>query len=169
MAANHPILVPGHGVWSGQGDPYDPSTWFLKPFQVNEPSFFIEHLRAGVELAAADGSRLLVVSGGPTELFAGARSEARGYFELGEHAGFWGRPEVQERCALEEFAFDSFQNLLFGLCRFKEAAGSWPTRITVAGWGFKAGRFSELHSAAVCWKLPFSALAVNDPIDLETA
>jgi hypothetical protein len=169
MAANHMILVPGHAVWSGRGDPYNSLTWFLKPFQVNEPAFLIAHLQAGIELAAADRDSLLILSGGPTELLAGPRSEALGYFDLADRADFWGHSEVRDRCALEEYALDSFLNLLFGLCRFQEVAGLWPSRITVAGWGFKARRFAELHRAALRWELPFESLAVNDPPELEIA
>ncbi len=163
------ILVPGHAVWSGHDDPFDSSTWFVKPFQVDEPSFFLEHLKAGVSLAASDPGSLLVISGGPTELRAGPRSEALGYFDVAESIGFWGHSEVKKRCVLDEYALDSFQNLLFGLCRFREFSGSWPTCITVAGWGFKARRFAELHRAALRWELPFRTLAVNDPIDLKFA
>lgn len=163
------ILVPGHAVWRGTGDPSDPSTWFLKPFQSDEPRFFIAHLRAGVELAAADPGSLLVISGGATELHAGSRSEAQGYFEIADRAGFWGHAQVRERCVLEEFALDSFLNLMYGLCRFREAAGHWPARVTVAGWGFKSRRFSELHRTALRWNLPFESLAVNDPPELELA
>lgn len=169
MTLSRMILVPGHAVWSGSGDPADASTWFLKPFQAGEPHFFIEHLRTGVELAAADPTSLLVLSGGATELRAGPRSEARGYFEIAARTGFWGHPDVQQRCILEEYALDSFLNLLYGLCRFREAAGRWPARVTVAGWGFKARRFSELHRVALHWELPFESLAVNDPPGLELA
>jgi hypothetical protein len=169
MPASHLILVPGHAVWSGEGDPYDSQTWFLKPFQVNEPAFLIAHLHSGIELAAKDPNSILVISGAPTELLAGPRSEARSYFELAVHADFWGHFEVRERCILEQYALDSFLNLLFGLCRFKEVAGSWPARITVPGWGFKARRFSELHRAALRWERPFDALAVNDPVEIEIA
>jgi len=163
------ILVPGHAVWRGDGDPCDASTWFLKPFQIDEPRFFIQHLRAGVELAAADSASLLVLSGGATELHAGFRSEACGYFGIAARAGFWGHPDVRRRCVLEEFALDSFLNLLYGLCRFREVAGHWPARVTVAGWGFKARRFSELHRVALRWNLPFESLAVNDPPGLALA
>jgi hypothetical protein len=169
MTPSRMILVPGHAVWRGDGDPCDASTWFLKPFQSGEPQFFIEHLRAGVELAAGDPASLLVLSGGATERRAGPRSEARGYFEIAARGGFWDHAEVRERCVLEEYALDSFLNLLYGLCRFREAAGQWPERVAVAGWGFKARRFSELHRAALRWELPFESLAVNDPPGLELA
>jgi hypothetical protein len=39
MSASHLILVPGHAVWSGEGDAYDSRTWFLNPLLVNEPAF----------------------------------------------------------------------------------------------------------------------------------
>jgi len=169
MVAGHMILVPGHAVWTGQGDPYDSSTWFLKPFQMHEPVFLIEHLQAGIELAAADRNSLLVISGAPTELRAGPRSEARSYLDLAASAEFWGHSALKDRCVVEEYALDSFLNLMFGLCRFKEVSGSWPTRITVAGWGFKSKRFADLHRKALRWELPFDALAVNDPIEIEIA
>lgn len=169
MTPSRMILVPGHAVWRGCGDPLAASTWCLKPFQMDEPRYFVEHLRVGVELAAADPQSLLVLSGGATELAAGPRSEARGYFEIAERAAFWGHAEVQARCVLEQYALDSFLNLLYGLCRFHEVSGRWPERITVAGWGFKARRFSELHRAALRWERPFEALAINDPPALELA
>jgi hypothetical protein len=77
---------------------------------------------------------------------------------------------VNERAITEEFALDSFQNVLFSLCRFHEFTGDWPRRITVAGWKFKQRRFVDLHRAAV--RLPaerFEYAGINDPPHLEMA
>lgn len=50
----HLILVPGHAVWNLRGDPLIDANWRLKPFQNGEPRYFVEHIQAGVGLAAAD-------------------------------------------------------------------------------------------------------------------
>jgi hypothetical protein len=165
----HLVLVPGHAVWKGAGDPADSSTWLLKPWQNREARFFIEHLRAGVEAAARDPEALLVLSGGPTEAAAAPRSEARGYLEIAEYYGWFGRPGVRRRTALEEWALDSFLNVLYGLCRFREVTGAYPAKITVTGWGFKARRIGTLHRAALRWTRPFEPVAVNDPENLAEA
>jgi len=69
----------------------------------------------------------------------------------------------------EEFARDSFENLLFGVCRFKECAGGYPETVTVVSWGFKAARF-DLHREALRWPAPrFRYCGVNQPQDLDGA
>ena len=55
------------------------------------------------------------------------------------------------RMTTENFALDSFENLLFSIARFREYTGHYPGRITVVGYGFKKGRFEELHAKAVRW------------------
>jgi hypothetical protein len=96
MTPAHLVLVPGHAVWSGRGDPLESGTWFLKPFQNNEPALLIEHLRSGVAKAAEDPASVLVLTGGPTERQAGPRSEALAYWEIAERNGFWGHTGVRE-------------------------------------------------------------------------
>lgn len=44
------------------------------------------------------------------------------------------------RVTTEEFALDSYQNLLFGIMRFKEVTGRWPAKITVVGYEMKRRR-----------------------------
>ncbi len=164
------ILVPAHAVWKLTGDPLSDASWHLKPYQQGEPRFYLEHIRRGVEIAAADSGTFLVFSGGQTESAAGPCSEALGYWMLAECHQWWDRREVRARAAVEEFALDSFQNLLFGICRFRECSGGYPREITVAGWGFKARRFCDLHRPAL--RFPperFYYAAVNDPVDLAAA
>jgi hypothetical protein len=38
---------------------------------------------------------------------------------------------------VEDYARDSFENLLFSICRFKEVTGNYPARVTVVGYTFK--------------------------------
>lgn len=42
-----------------------------------------------------------------------------------------GKDEVRSRALTEEHARDSFENLLFSVCRFRELTGSYPHNITV--------------------------------------
>jgi hypothetical protein len=44
------------------------------------------------------------------------------------------------RATVEEFALDSYENLLFSIARFREATGRWPEEITVVGYGMKRRR-----------------------------
>ena len=58
---------------------------------------------------------------------------------------------VRLRAYTEEHARDSYENLLFSLCRFHELTGAWPRNVTVVGYEFKRRRFEELHRAAVAF------------------
>jgi len=161
------ILTPGHAVWNLREDPARDTSWFLKPYQNSEPKYFIEHIRAAVELAAQEQNSLLMFSGAATDAAAGPVTEALGYWLIAEWYGWWGRRDVRSRAVLEECALDSFQNVLFGLHRFREIAGDWPQRVTVCGWGFKRRRIAELHRRALGWTRQFEYVAVNDPPSLE--
>ena len=55
------------------------------------------------------------------------------------------------RSATEEYALDSYQNLVFSIARFREVTGHYPSRITVVGYTMKRRRFEELHRAALRW------------------
>lgn len=163
----HLVLVPGHAVWNMEDDPALDASWFLKPFQNGEPHYFIEHIEAGVRTAAADRGALLVFSGGATDMQAGPRSEALGYWLIAERYAWWGFADVRGRAVLEEYALDSFLNVQFSLHRFRDITGMWPERVTVCGWGFKRRRIAELHREALGWREPFDYVSVNDPPDLD--
>ena len=44
---------------------------------------------------------------------------------------------VAQRTVTEEFALDSYQNVLFSICRFREIVGHYPDKITVVSFTFK--------------------------------
>lgn len=162
------VLVAGHAVYLGHEPraPEDDDNWALQPFQRGEPAFYIQHVRAGVEIAAKTPSSLLVFSGGQTRKEAGPRSEGQGYRHLAEHFRWWSLTSVTDRATTEEYARDSFENLLFGICRFRECTGRYPAGITVVSWRFKEGRFA-LHREAL--RLPERMLdfqGANQPADL---
>lgn len=44
------------------------------------------------------------------------------------------------RAHTEEYALDSYENLVFSLARFREVTGHWPEKVTVVGYGMKRSR-----------------------------
>lgn len=52
-------------------------------------------------------------------------------FFLGIVVMWTGKDDVRSRALTEEHARDSFENLLFSVCRFRELTGSYPKNITV--------------------------------------
>ena len=66
------------------------SSWYLKAYQNSEPRYFVEHIRAGVELAAKRPEAMLMFSGAATEREAGPLTEALGYWRIAEWHGWWG-------------------------------------------------------------------------------
>lgn len=45
-----------------------------------------------------------------------------------------GGGNIRERALTEEHARDSFENLLFSVCRFRELTGTYPQNITVSSY-----------------------------------
>lgn len=165
------VLVAGHAIYIAEDfiDPVGDDSWCLQPFQKGEPPFYVEHIYNGVELAAADPYSLLIFSGGQTRTEAGPRSEAQSYWMVAKHFLWWHRAGVELRATTEEFARDSFENLLFGVCRFFECTESYPETITVVSWAFKEGRFN-LHTDAIDFpNSNFVFRGVNNPVDLLSA
>lgn len=165
------VAVACHAVYVGGGldDLLDDASWGLEEFQKGEPRYLVEHIRRAVVIASGDPGALLVFSGGPTREAAGPQSEARGYLRIADHNGWWSREGVRDRAVAEEFARDSFENLLFSICRFRERTGCYPARITVVSWGFKRERFDHHREALRFPPGRFTFVGVNDPEDLEAA
>src|SRR5205085_10353090 len=77
--------------------------------------------------------------------------------------------ELTERIATEDYSRDSFENLLFSLCRFQQVVGRYPRSITVVSWAFKRARF-DFHRASI--RFPSSHFhfdGCNQPLTLEAA
>lgn len=151
------IVVAGHAVFVGHNfeagdEPTDTADWTLLPYQMRQLPAFIEHVRHGVTLAMQRPNSLLLFSGGETRSAAGPRSEAQSYWWVADaHNWFEAGPNVRARAYTEEFARDSFENLLFSLCRFRELVGKYPQHLTVISLPFKRQRFETLHRAALRW------------------
>eukprot|EP00192_Tetraselmis_astigmatica_P025250 CAMPEP_0117698674 /NCGR_PEP_ID=MMETSP0804-20121206/29880_1 /TAXON_ID=1074897 /ORGANISM="Tetraselmis astigmatica, Strain CCMP880" /LENGTH=231 /DNA_ID=CAMNT_0005512991 /DNA_START=731 /DNA_END=1423 /DNA_ORIENTATION=- len=148
------VIVAGHSVFTGSNylDAYNSSNWYLEPYQKGIPGqvdSFVQHVKIGVAVAAADPQALLLFSGGQTREAVGPISEAASYWGVANAQQWFGRTEVKHRTALEEAARDSFENVLFSLCRFQQLTGRYPLNITVVSYEFKRGRFVDMHRQAV--------------------
>lgn len=148
------VMVAGHSIYTSKScekvDKED--SWFLEPYQKNlgQAATFLAHIEQGIEITAKDEMALLLFSGGETRKDAGPRSEAQSYWAVAESRGWFGKEEnVRSRALTEEHARDSFENLLFSVCRFRELTGRYPSNITVVSYDFKEERFAHLHRAAV--------------------
>lgn len=146
------ILVPCHGIWLGErvagfnpssGDSRD--EWALAPFQIegNDHLCFKEHLIQAAAQVKTDPNATLVISGGQTKKECRHVSEASSYFSL--LTQLTNDKDILERTYLEEYARDSFENVLFLFCRFFELYGAYPDHVKIMGFEFKRRRFVELH------------------------
>jgi hypothetical protein len=133
------IIVAGHApfredVISVPAFPEEDDAWVLQPFQRGEPPLYIEHIRQGVALLRNDPASLLIFSGGFTRREAGLRwSEAETYSALARYFQYWTTETetapvsgLSSRIATEDFSRDSFENLLFSICRFQQVTGRYP-------------------------------------------
>lgn len=144
---DHLIIVPCHSIWTDKGkNGNSQDEWALADFQLegNDHLCFIEHLVKAVEALDLDKQATLVISGGETKEEKKAVSEAKSYYVLGEKI-IKNFDSLQARIYLETFARDSFENVLFLICRYKEVKGVYPTHISIFGFEFKKNRFTRLH------------------------
>ncbi|CAA7047801.1 unnamed protein product [Microthlaspi erraticum] len=147
------VMVAGHSVYTSSdcGKIEREESWFLESYQKHpgQAATFLSHIQEGVEAAGRDDESLLLFSGGETRKEAGPRSEAQSYWSVAESKGWFGKKDVRSRALTEEHARDSFENLLFSVCRFRELTGSYPKNITVVSYDFKEERFANLHRSAM--------------------
>ncbi|KAF8629204.1 hypothetical protein AX17_005789 [Amanita inopinata Kibby_2008] len=164
---NHLIMVPGHAIWTGI-DPklrLSEDQWILERVLPTESRlkqdlkvapFALETALAfkliSAELASHDRNALLIFSGGQTKKTT-TTTEAESYLRLALSADALASEAEYARATTENYALDSFQNLLFSIARFYEYTGHFPENITVIGYEFKRKRFVDLHRAAIRWPL----------------
>ncbi|KAL7559748.1 hypothetical protein ACA910_003328 [Epithemia clementina (nom. ined.)] len=155
--ARNLIIVAGHSVTTSghlEDADQDELDWFLLPYQKEKglPNAIVAHISAGIEAASRDPESLLVFSGGETRPAAGPDTEGSSYFRVADAMNLWpANANVRSRALAEEFARDSFENLLFSICRFYEVTKKYPEKITVVSFSFKETRFSAMHAKALRW------------------
>lgn len=149
------IVVPGHAVIKlnmiAQADRED-SAWYLLDYQRNQgfPSIISSHIKVAIELLRNNSQSLLVFSGGETRKDVGPMSEAASYYYFAAEK-HWLSADLLDgnRVFLEEYALDSYENVLYSICRFREIKGYYPRRVFIVGFDFKSRRFEQLHRTAI--------------------
>ena len=163
VVAGHSVTVSGHLLDAGS----DENDWFLLSYQKGQglPQAILRHIEAGIEEANRDKEALLVFSGGETRAVTGPTTEGHAYFLVADAMNLWPTGgTVRARATAEEFATDSFENLLFSIARFREVTGDYPQKITVVSFTFKQRRFETLHAHALRWPPDrFSYIGVDPP------
>jgi len=149
---NHLIIVPGHAIWNGASadSRLDETFWTLESYQRSSGRLeaFYQHIAQAVRLSLQDKHSLLVFSGGQTRSGT-TTTEAESYLRLAIQSNLI--PSDFVRTTTENYALDSYQNLLFSIARFHEYTGVYPERITVVGYEMKRRRFTDLHRTAIRW------------------
>ncbi|GMM28328.1 hypothetical protein DAMA08_010440 [Martiniozyma asiatica (nom. inval.)] len=122
------------------------SDWILASFQheASDHLSFIQHIRLAAKLNDGSENSLLIISGGYTKQEV-EFSEARSYFGLGVERGYFEFDSLNKNIILEEYARDSYENVLFSLCAFHKKYGAYPAKVSIVGFEFKKPRFVESH------------------------
>jgi hypothetical protein len=169
------IIVCCHATYLGDGSHHpEESDWLLEDFQRSNPrtgkpsehETFITHIITGAFALERNPVGLLMFSGGTTTKER-VRSEAEGYERV--YLGLFGKVHAGiERHATEQYATDSYQNLLFSILRFRKLVGRYPEFVTVITHAFKEERFLTLHAPAIKWPVHrIRVQGINPPFTLD--
>jgi len=163
---DHLIIVPCHSIWKGSNSWLEDKDWILESYQqgVGRVNAFYEHIARSAELVSKDPHSLLIFSGGQTKPQS-STTEAESYLRLAQAAKLLPDRLLFERSTTENYALDSFQNLLFSIARFHEFTGQYPSTITIVGYEFKRPRFTDLHREALRWPIDKFNYIGFDPKD----
>jgi hypothetical protein len=96
-----------------------------------------QHLRESVKALHSGLYEALIISGGYTKKQV-EKSEARGMLDWAHDLAL---AFDASRVILEEYARDSFENVLFGMCRFYQEYHQFPEAVTICSWKPKESRF----------------------------
>lgn len=165
------LIVACHAIFVGnsRNDIYDDNKWILFPFQKGEPKYYVEHLKEGIKLLSEKENSILIISGGKTRQEALNLSEAVSYYNIAELENWFGFVNVKERTFLEEYARDSFENLLFSICRYYQLFKSMPEKNILITWKFKEERYDFHRKSIGIEDYEYEFIGVNEPDDLNLA
>lgn len=126
----------------------DASNWIMEPFQLESDDHlsFFKHLELSLAELENIANSVLVISGGYTKSLI-EKSESSSYLDLAEAVGLTKNPyfKIGTNILLEEYARDSYENVLYGICTFYKKFKRFPAKITIIGFGFKRERFLSSH------------------------
>ncbi|ORX85065.1 hypothetical protein BCR32DRAFT_200321 [Anaeromyces robustus] len=146
----HLIIVAGHGISKTINEvPTEVDKWNIKPFQTEEINTFISHIITGILVAKYNKNSTLIFSGGQTQNIAGPLTEGQSYWYIANSMNWLNLENIKERTTSEEFAKDSYENLIFSICRYHEFTGKYPKFITLISYPYKHYRFFNLHLKAI--------------------
>lgn len=150
------IILPCHSIYVGNevsksvidtpdevGPGTDAKDWILASFQKqsNDQISFLHHIYKAFSLLEKQQGSILVITGGYTKE-AVKKSESGSYLEVAKARGI---VHDDSSIFLEEYARDSYENVLYSLCLYRRKMGYWPDHVTVVGFEFKRYRFMQQH------------------------
>ncbi|KAG0141767.1 hypothetical protein CROQUDRAFT_663395 [Cronartium quercuum f. sp. fusiforme G11] len=149
------IILPGHAIFVGT-DPENPTHWILEPYQdpISSIKTFLNQIKKAASLVLKLNDSLLIYSGGQTRKRSKETTEANSYSKIAHLLNLYNETNIDEpfkRFTTEEFALDSWTNLLFSVARFKEYTGNYPISIKIIGHDYKSKRFVDIHRKALRW------------------
>lgn len=159
---NHLIILPCHGIYKGSGSGTLHFDWFMEEFQKqsDDNKTWLLQIEKALDLLQSNENSILIISGGKTKENIGPISESFSYFNLmlqnnlvPHNNNNNNNNNLVDRIILEEYARDSFENLLFSIARFNEVTNIYPAKITIIGYDFKKRRFLENHVKTIKYPL----------------
>ncbi|RLV94385.1 ADIPOR-like receptor IZH2 [Spathaspora sp. JA1] len=135
-------------IFGGSKSGLERDEWHLVDFQIvgNDHVVFRDQILESLTLLQQDPEAYLIISGGETKKQAGPVSEALSYYLLAETLCKANQMEsVLSRVHTEVFARDSFENVIYSVCRYYELFQEYPEKITIIGFEFKRTRFLTHH------------------------
>jgi hypothetical protein len=154
--------------------------WLIEAFQKSETSTYMTHIKTGLTLLSQNSDANLVFSGGATKRNLTSMTEAQSYLDVAIEHDLFGLetspPSLRQRMFVEEWATDSFQNILLSLIQFPifidqlRCDGSstkiepvYPEKLTIISHEFKRRRFMDLHLPAIHFPLSRTKFIGIDP------
>lgn len=158
------IILPCHSVFAPELNPNfvegdkknmfkaaeNKENWILEDFQLesNDQISFLKHLELSLfELYSNIENSALVISGGFTKSQV-EKSESSSYLELLKSTKVFEQSpnfKLDKNILLEEYARDSYENVLYSIITFYKKFNKFPKRITIVSLIFKRERFLTSH------------------------
>lgn len=132
----------------------------ISEFQENR-DVYQQHLIESVKALSGGQFDSLIISGGFTKPNV-LKSEAQGMLDWAHDLNL---AVDKKKIILEEYARDSFENVLFSVCRFYDVYKKYPNSVTVCSWKAKERRFAIIANALKIPNYAFFGIAVNKGLE----